>query len=57
LRRTRPFSGGFFLLAGAAPAWYQPRTGFTPDAAHFGAHAITPMTDTLFIGHSPALPV
>ena len=28
-------------------AWYQQHTGFAPDAAHFGAYAITPMTDTL----------
>jgi hypothetical protein len=37
-------------------AWYQRQTGFAPDAAHFGAYAITPMTDTLFIGHSTARP-
>jgi len=37
-------------------AWYQQQTGFAPDAAHFGAYAITPMTDTLFIGHSTAWP-
>ena len=37
-------------------AWYQQHTGFTPDAAHFGAYAIMPMTDTLFIGHSTAWP-
>ena len=36
--------------------WYQQQTGFAPDAAHFGAYAITPMTDTLFIGHSTAWP-
>ena len=37
-------------------AWYQQQTGFAPDAAHFGAYAITPMTDTLFIGHSTGWP-
>ena len=36
--------------------WYQQHTGFAPDAAHFGAYAITPMTDTLFIGHSTGWP-
>ena len=36
--------------------WYQQQTGFVPDAAHFGAYAITPMTDTLFIGHSTGWP-
>ncbi len=36
--------------------WYQQHTGFAPDTAHFGAYAITPMTDTLFIGHSTAWP-
>jgi hypothetical protein len=37
-------------------AWYQRHTGFAPDAAHFGAYAITPMTNTLFIGHSTGRP-
>jgi hypothetical protein len=37
-------------------AWYQQHTGFVPDAVHFGAYAITPMTDTLFIGHSTGWP-
>ena len=36
--------------------WYQTQTGYTPNANYFGAYAIEPMTDTLFIGFGTARP-
>jgi hypothetical protein len=37
-------------------AWYQRYTGYAAEANYFGAYAITPMTDTLLIGHSTSRP-
>lgn len=37
-------------------AWYQENTGYVPDAAFYGAYAIQPVTNTLYLGFGTALP-
>jgi len=36
--------------------WYQSATGYAPNATYFGAYAIMPLTDTLYIGFGTARP-
>lgn len=36
--------------------WYEAATGYAPDATYFGAYAIMPLTDTLYLGFGTARP-
>jgi hypothetical protein len=36
--------------------WYQESTGYVPDADFYGAYAIEPVTNTLYLGFGTALP-
>ena len=36
--------------------WFQQQTGYAPDAAYFGAYALAPISDTLYVGFGAARP-